>query len=263
MTQRGADENSPPNASLGRGLPKVVEEETLDNMESGQLLGVRGYFVATVIRILLEGDRKPPFLLIALCCVIHFCLLVVPFKCITQHPATIQLPQTLKEDGPKLHLFRDGTVDTLPMQVTPLLELYESQERLGSSRAVLQSLERIASMKVIAPPGETWAAWLYDGWLSMAAWVPFLVVSLGLVPSVILAGLMIFDGRFHSRRTVLIALWCGLVTGTSSLRTAVFASVARWRVQLCMNKNYMLLLVRGHWFAVFCLPLCPTGLNNW
>ncbi|OLQ13364.1 hypothetical protein AK812_SmicGene2654 [Symbiodinium microadriaticum] len=29
----GADENSPPKASLGRGLPKVVEEETLDNME--------------------------------------------------------------------------------------------------------------------------------------------------------------------------------------------------------------------------------------
>ncbi|CAE7843990.1 unnamed protein product, partial [Symbiodinium microadriaticum] len=93
-----------------------------------------GYFVATVIRILLEGDSKPPFLLIALCCVIHFCLLVIPFKCITQHPATIQLPQTLKEE-PKLEakhheplsVYRNGTVDTLPMQVTPLLELYESQ----------------------------------------------------------------------------------------------------------------------------------------
>ena len=48
MTQRGADENSPPNASLGRGLPKVVEEvgpsERLSEMEvlEFEALGFQG-----------------------------------------------------------------------------------------------------------------------------------------------------------------------------------------------------------------------------
>eukprot|EP00931_Biecheleriopsis_adriatica_P074141 TRINITY_DN48268_c0_g1_i1.p1 TRINITY_DN48268_c0_g1~~TRINITY_DN48268_c0_g1_i1.p1 ORF type:complete len:1136 (+),score=184.71 TRINITY_DN48268_c0_g1_i1:71-3478(+) len=214
-----------------------------------------GFFTASAMRVLLV-QHEPVALSCNLFCagLLHLTVAILPFFCICSEPVEIKLPHTLKwETSPlptpntqELTPFRHGTVEPLPLVTTPLLELYGEDE--NGPDGLPEPVEEEGMLQVSTPKGET-GIWLFDIWATLGALSPVAALASVPVAFALLALVWLKDGgtagRYPSLLSMAVAIYCGLTVGGAGLRTSVFASVARWRMMLCMNTDYTELCQAG------------------
>ncbi|CAE8602986.1 unnamed protein product, partial [Polarella glacialis] len=209
--------------------------------------GTVGFFTASVMRVLLvQKQRAHSWATIIGTCLAHLSLLVLPFF-ISSKPTPIKLPHTLKWDtspqsssSPDVEPFRHGTVDPLPLIVTPLLELYDDEE--GKASGILPDpLQQPAILKLHLPKDEP-SQNFFHNWTAICLWLP--VSALAVVP---LSFFLLFifwlqTGGSHGTHPSLlhfsVAIYTIVMVVFPGLRTAVFSSVARWRISLCTATDY-------------------------